>query len=224
MASEALIFAGGEPLHPIWHEEIRARARSGALVIAADSGIAHVHALGLVAALLIGDLDSASTESIERARSEGTVIEEHSADKDETDLALALGAARAARAARVIHATVLGVGGGRTDHLFANALLLAQVSYADLIIDARFGPDVLSVVRARTTLTGSPGDLVTLLAVGGTANGVTTSGLRWQLSSEQLEPGSSRGVSNEMIAAEAVIEIESGVLLAIQPASIETIR
>ena len=221
MASEALIFAGGEPLHPIWHEEIRARARSGALVIAADSGIAHVHALGLVAALLIGDLDSASTESIERARDEGTVVDEHSADKDETDLALALGAARAAR---VIHATVLGVGGGRTDHLFANALLLAQVSYADLIIDARFGPDVLSVVRAQTTLTGSPGDLVTLLAVGGTANGVTTSGLRWQLSSEQLEPGSSRGVSNEMIAAEAVIEIESGVLLAIQPASIETIR
>ena len=221
MASEALIFAGGEPLHPIWHEEIRERARSGALVIAADSGIAHVHALGLVAALLIGDLDSATSESIERARNEGTVVDEHSADKDETDLALALGAARAAR---VTHATVLGVGGGRTDHLFANALLLAQDSYSDLIIDARFVSDLLTVIRAETTLTGSPGDLVTLLAVGGTARGVSTSGLRWQLSSEQLEPGSSRGVSNEMIAAEAVIEIESGVLLAIQPASIETIR
>ena len=219
--SEALIFAGGEPLHPIWHEEIRARARSGALVIAADSGIAHVHALGLVAALLIGDLDSATSESIERARNEGTVVDEHSADKDETDLALALGAARAAR---VTHATVLGVGGGRTDHLFANALLLAQDSYSDLIIDARFGADLLTVIRAETTLTGSPGDLVTLLAVGGTARGVSTSGLRWQLSSEQLEPGSSRGVSNEMIAGEAVIQIESGVLLAIQPASIETIR
>ena len=221
MASEALIFAGGEPLHPIWHEEIRARARSGALVIAADSGIAHVHALGLVAALLIGDLDSATSESIERARNEGTVVDEHSADKDETDLALALGAARAAR---VTHATVLGVGGGRTDHLFANALLLAQDSYSDLIIDARFVSDLLTVIRAETTLTGSPGDLVTLLAVGGTARGVSTSGLRWQLSSEQLEPGSSRGVSNEMIAGEAVIQIESGVLLAIQPASIETIR
>ena len=219
--SEALIFAGGEPLHPIWHEEIRARARSGALVIAADSGIAHVHALGLVAALLIGDLDSATSESIERARNEGTVVDEHSADKDETDLALALGAARAAR---VTHATVLGVGGGRTDHLFANALLLAQDSYSDLIIDARFVSDLLTVIRAETTLTGSPGDLVTLLAVGGTARGVSTSGLRWQLSSEQLEPGSSRGVSNEMIAGEAVIQIESGVLLAIQPASIETIR
>ncbi|MEI6571163.1 MAG: thiamine diphosphokinase [Actinomycetes bacterium] len=221
MANEALIFAGGEPLHPMWHKEIRERARSGALVIAADSGIEHLHALGLVAALLIGDLDSATTESIERARSEGTVIDEHSADKDETDLALAL---RAARTARVTHATVLGVGGGRTDHLFANALLLAQDSYADLIIDARFGPDLLTVVRARTTLTGAPGDLVTLLAVGGNARGVTTSGLRWQLNSEQLEPGSSRGVSNEMIAAEAVIQIESGVLIAIQPAPIESIR
>ncbi|MBJ7382730.1 MAG: thiamine diphosphokinase [Acidimicrobiia bacterium] len=221
MASEALIFAGGEPVHPMWHKEIRERARSGALVIAADSGIEHLHALGLVAALLIGDLDSATTESIERARSEGTVIDEHSADKDETDLALAL---RAARTARVTHATVLGVGGGRTDHLFANALLLAQDTYADLIIDARFGPDLLTVVRARTTLTGAPGDLVTLLAVGGTARGVTTSGLRWQLNSEQLEPGSSRGVSNEMIAAEAVIQIESGVLLTIQPAPLESIR
>lgn len=221
MASEALIFAGGEPVHPMWHKEIRERARSGALVIAADSGIEHLHALGLVAALLIGDLDSATTESIERARSEGTVIDEHSADKDETDLALAL---RAARTARVTHATVLGVGGGRTDHLFANALLLAQDTYADLIIDARFGPDLLTVVRARTTLTGAPGDLVTLLAVGGTARGVTTSGLRWQLNSEQLEPGSSRGVSNEMIAAEAVIQIESGVLLIIQPALIESIH
>lgn len=221
MASEALIFAGGEPVHPMWHREIRERARSGALVIAADSGIEHLHALGLVAALLIGDLDSATTESIERARSEGTVIDEHSADKDETDLALAL---RAARTARVTHATVLGVGGGRTDHLFANALLLAQDTYGDLIIDARFGPDLLTVVRARTTLTGAPGDLVTLLAVGGTARGVTTSGLRWQLNSEQLEPGSSRGVSNEMIAAEAVIQIESGVLLTIQPAPIESIR
>lgn len=221
MASEALIFAGGEPVHPMWHKEIRERARSGALVIAADSGIEHLHALGLVAALLIGDLDSATTESIERARSEGTVIDEHSADKDETDLALAL---RAARTARVTHATVLGVGGGRTDHLFANALTLAQDTYADLIIDARFGPDLLTVVRARTTLTGAPGDLVTLLAVGGTARGVTTSGLRWQLNSEQLEPGSSRGVSNEMIRTEATIEIKSGVLLTIQPAPIESIR
>ena len=221
MVSEALIFAGGEPVHPRWHSEIQDRARLGALVIAADSGIEHAHSLNLVASLLIGDLDSATTEAIERARSEGTVIDEHSADKDETDLALAL---RAARTARVTHATVLGVGGGRTDHLFANALLLAQDTYADLIIDARFGPDLLTVVRARTTLTGAPGDLVTLLAVGGTARGVTTSGLRWQLNSEQLEPGSSRGVSNEMIAAEAVIQIESGVLLTIQPAPIERIR
>lgn len=215
--SEALIFAGGEPVHPLWHEEIRERTLRGALVIAADSGVEHVHALGIVAALLVGDLDSASAGSIERARSEGSVIDAHPTDKNETDLALALDAALAAR---TTHATVIGVGGGRTDHLFANALLLAQDSYADLIIDARFGPDLLSVVRRRTILTGLPGDLVTLLAVGGVAKGVTSTGLRWRLDSENLEPGSSRGVSNEMIGTEATIEIKSGVLLAIQPARI----
>jgi hypothetical protein len=53
------------------------------------------------------------------------------------------------------------------------------------------------------TLAGSPGDLVSLLPLGGDARGVTTAGLAWPLARETLRFGQSRGVSNEMSAAEA---------------------
>ena len=66
-------------------------------------------------------------------------------------------------------------------------------------------------------LTGRRGDLVTLLPVGGRADGVRTEGLRFPLFGETLDPFATRGVSNELIAAEATISVRSGVLLLILP-------
>ncbi|MFM7061794.1 MAG: thiamine diphosphokinase [Actinomycetes bacterium] len=211
---EALVLAGGEPVDPRWHDEVTARAAAGAVVVAADSGIHHAHALDLAVAHLVGDLDSATAEAVARARAEGTPIEAHSTDKDATDLHLALDAARRAGATRV---TVLGAGGGRHDHLLANALLLAADEFADLDLDACFGADRITVVRTTARLHGAPGDPVSLLAVGGPASGITTAGLRWPLRAETLEPGSSRGVSNEFTAPEAVVSLDAGTLLAIAP-------
>lgn len=211
---EALILAGGEPVDPRWHDEVLARAADGAVVIAADSGIHHAHTLDLSVAHLVGDLDSATPDALDRARAEGTPIEMHPTDKDATDLHLALDAARRAGATRV---TVLGAGGGRHDHLLANALLLTADEFADLELDACFGPDRITVVREQARLHGAPGDPVSLLAVGGPARGITTAGLRWPLRDETLAPGSSRGVSNEFTAPEAVITVTTGTLLAIAP-------
>ena len=50
------------------------------------------------------------------------------------------------------------------------------------------------------SLLGAPGAVLTLLALGGPASGVTTDGLRWPLRAETLQPGSTRGVSNEIVA------------------------
>lgn len=211
---EALVFAGGEPVDPRWHEEVTARARDGALVIAADSGLHHAHALDVAANRLVGDLDSAHEDAVDRARAEGTTVEVHPTDKDATDLHLALDTARRLGASRV---TVLGAGGGRHDHLLANALLLGADEFADLDVDACFGPDRVTVVRRRTRLRGEPGDRLTLLAVGGPAHGVTTTGLRWSLTDATLEPGSSLGVSNEFVDPVAEIAVSTGALLAITP-------
>ena len=61
----------------------------------------------------------------------------------------------------------------------------------------------------------------TPLPVAGTAHGVHTTGLRYPLLGEDLLPGSTRGVSNELLGAEATVSVGDGVLLAVQPHALE---
>ena len=70
-------------------------------------------------------------------------------------------------------------------------------------------------VHDRHEITGAAGDVVTLVPLGGPAEGVTTTGLRWPLDGETLPPGSTRGVSNEMTRDTATVSVASGVLLSI---------
>jgi len=71
----------------------------------------------------------------------------------------------------------------------------------------------------RLALSGSPGDLVTLLPVGGDAAGVTTEGLRWRLEHATLRMGRSRGLSNEVVASPASVRITDGTLLVVETAT-----
>lgn len=206
MAENVVVFAGGDPPPA----SVLVSVPDGAYVIAADSGFDHAHRLGVEIDLLVGDLDSISPEGLELA----SKIEKHPTDKDSTDLAIALDAALKRKPSRVI---VVGGAGGRIDHFLANAALLASPQYATLKLTWLPGHAVIHVVRDRIALTGSPGDLVSLLPYGGPARGVTTTGLRWPLHEAVLTPGTSLGVSNELVDVKATVELTEGVLLSVQP-------
>lgn len=192
-----------------------------AVVIAADVGVDHALTAGLRIDLAIGDFDSVSPAGLHAAADLGAEVERHPVAKDASDLELALDAA-VARGARAIH--VLGGHGGRLDHLLTNALLLASPKYAAVDLVAQMGAARVTVVRDTATLRGRPGDLVTLLAAHGPAVGVTTNGLRYALTDDDLPPGSSRGLSNELIGDSAAISLRSGVLFAVQPGLSDTHR
>jgi thiamine pyrophosphokinase len=51
----------------------------------------------------------------------------------------------------------------------------------------------------------------------GMAHGISTEGMRWQLSNESLAPWVSRGVSNELTGSSGDITVQSGALLVVQP-------
>lgn len=203
----ALVFTGGGRVAAVPPEGF-------GLVIAADSGLALAAALGRHVDVVVGDLDSVDPADLERAVAAGAVVERHDPDKDMTDLELALGAA-AARGARRVH--VAGGVGGRLDHTLANALCLAAPAWVDLELSAGFGAARVWVVRTDVAVTGDPGDLLSLVPVGGPAHGVRTAGLRWQLAGETLDPASGRGVSNELTETTATVSLVSGTLLAIAP-------
>ncbi len=215
-ASElVVVITGGDVVDPAHLEAVT----DDAFVIAADSGIDHAQALGLRIDLAVGDFDSVTPAALATATATGTRIERHPAAKDATDLELALDAAISRRPGR-IH--VLGGHGGRLDHLLANALVLAAPAWASAAITAQMGPARLSVVRSAVELPGPVGDLVSLVPVHGPALGVTTSGLLYPLDHEDLHPGSTRGISNELTRPPGRVSIEHGVLVAIQPGSLGT--
>jgi thiamine pyrophosphokinase len=209
----AIVLAGGDPaaLH------VRAHLPDDAVVIAADSGLHQAGPLGLHVDYVVGDLDSAAPELVERARADGAVVERHPPDKDATDLELALDRARAVGAERI---TVVGGAGGRLDHFVANVTLLASGRFADLEIDARLDDAYVAVAqggRPALAIAGTPGSLLTLLPAGGDAIGITTTGLQYPLHDATLAPGTTRGVSNVLADAPASVVLRHGTLLVIQP-------
>jgi thiamine pyrophosphokinase len=186
----------------------------GATVVAADRGLEHAHALGLGVAVAVGDFDSASPEAVEAAERAGVRIERHAAEKDETDLELALDAAIDLRPGRIL---VLAGRGGRLDHELSSLLLLAVEKYSSAQIDALVGDAKVHVVRGARELEGVPGEVLTLVPAHGAAEGVRTDGLAYPLQGETLDAGSTRGVSNVFVESTARVALERGVLLAIRP-------
>jgi thiamine pyrophosphokinase len=205
-----LVLAGGDPVD----DRLRERLPRYTTVIAADSGLEQAARLGIAADIVVGDFDSVDAELLAAAERAGAAIERHPSAKDHTDLELAMIVAKRLGATRVV---VAGGWGGRIDHALANLLLLGSPEYASLHLEA-VGPDGQVVaVHDRAELTGSPGDIVTLLAVGQPAHGVRTDGLLYPLRDETLEPGSTRGVSNELTGSHATVEVARGVVLAMLP-------
>ena len=205
-----VVVSGGEPPHP----HAASAAPVGAPVVVADKGLEHALSLGLDVTVAVGDFDSASPEAVAVAEGAGVRVERHPEEKDATDLELALDAAAALEPRRIL---VLAGEGGRLDHQLSTLLLLASGRYADVQVDALVGQAWLHVVRVARTLEGTPGELVSLLAIGLAAKGVTTTGLVYPLRAETLEAGTSRGVSNVFATDTAHISVDEGVLLAIRP-------
>jgi thiamine pyrophosphokinase len=212
MQDAFVVVIGGSAPHP----GVVARLPHDRFVIAADSGLDHARGLDIDVDLVVGDFDSVSIDGLAAAERAGVSIERHPAAKEAIDTELALEAA-VTRGARSI---VLVAGGGdRLDHLLAGVLALAHPMLRTATVEAWVGEAYVRALQgpARAELEGPAGAYVSLLAVLGPADGITTSGLRYPLHAEPLEPGSSRGVSNEFLGGAACVSVERGALLLIVP-------
>jgi len=181
------------------------------VVIAADSGLGLAETLGLHADLVVGDLDSVDRSQLADAITAGTAIEEHPADKDATDLELALQTAVDQGATRIV---VAGGGAGRLDHLLGLAMLLTDERWATTAIEWHSGSGITYITRGRMTLDTQPGDLVSLIPASNQTV-VSIRGTRWLLESTPLPRGTTRGISNEAVGDNVTIDVDQGVVLAV---------
>ncbi len=184
--------------------------------IAADGGTRHALALGRAPDAVIGDLDSLSEAVRDSLLRAGTKIQSFPADKDETDLELAL-----AYAVREGYSSILILAGlgGRTDQTLANLFLLTDPALEKIDVRIDDGREEAFRIGKETAVCGAAGDLVSLLPIGTPAEGVTTDGLKYPLRGGKLFPFRTRGISNQMLGERAAINLEKGVLLCIHTRS-----
>ena len=173
-------------------------------VIAADGGLRHTQALGIVPAEILGDFDSLGYVP------EGATV--YPVEKDDTDAMLA---ARRGLELGLREFVFYGaLEGPRLDHTVANfqtLQFLADRGARGFLV----GRDTLVTVVKNGSLTfpaGAEGNL-SVFCMGPDARGVTERGLYYGLTNGVLTAGFPLGASNHFTGEQAVISVEDGSLL-----------
>ena len=174
-------------------------------VIAADGGLRHLEALGVVPDLVVGDFDS-----LGRVPEGGNIIR-HPVEKDDTDMMLAVrtGLARGCR-----KFVLYGGFGGRPDHTYANYQTLCYLADHGAVGWLTGGGYVATALRNGTLhFPASCTGIVSVFCAGGDARGVTLQGLYYPLDNATLTSAFPLGVSNQFTGVPASVRVEEGTLL-----------
>jgi len=205
----SIIFVNGDLHH---HDLIKKFIRSDDFLIAADGGLTHIQKIDLQPHLVIGDLDSINLEDQQWLKSAGIEIAQFPAEKDQTDLELAI-AESIKRESRVI--VIIAATGGRLDQTLANLMLMLDARLENVDVRLEDGKEEIFFIDRCAEVVGNIGDRVSLLAINGTVKGIETKNLKYPLAKETLVPGQTRGISNIMLEKRARIDVKSGRLLCI---------
>jgi len=188
------------------------RPQPGDLVIAADGGANLCDAWSWPVDAVVGDMDSVDSHIAAKLQAAGVPFHRYPVEKDETDLEIALHLALDLGASEILIAGALGA---RIDHTLGNLALLALPALATVRTCIVDGGQAIWLVRDHLTVTGQPGDTLSLIPFGGDACGVTVTGVHWPLVEADLPLGPSLSISNRLETFQAVVGVRAGALLAI---------
>ena len=179
-------------------------------VVAVDAGLLHLRAVGVAPFAVVGDFDSLGFQPY----SPGARILRFPAEKDESDLELALAFAEEQGAGEVF---VFGALGGRLDQTVAT--LQVARGFADafdslVLVGEREVLHVLGPNRM-LTLAGTQAKYVSVLSAVDEARNVRIEGLKYAYEGP-LGNDCSRGLSNEFVGEEAHVSVGDGVLFVIE--------
>jgi thiamine pyrophosphokinase len=176
-------------------------------LIGVDGGSRHLHGLGVLPHLAVGDMDSIPEALLGQYRSAGVEMHLHPPKKDATDLELALELAIERGAQRI---SILGGTGGRLDHTLGNLFLLARCLPNGIPACIMDQEQCIHLTDQALALEGAVGDTLSLLPATPEACGVSLTGLEYPLQDATLTFGTSWGMSNVFIETRATVTLRSG--------------
>ncbi len=207
---KALVLVNGELNKP---GLLRKRIRNTTfdLVLGADRGARHARTLNVNLDAIVGDMDSLPER--ERQLYGQTRFVTHPAEKDETDLELALLYAREQGADQIV---MVGALGGRLDMTVSNIMLMNNPGLENCRVEVWHGNQTGWLIRPPgEEIHGHAGDTVSLVPVTGDVLDVITMGMKYPLRKERLFLGNGRGLSNVLESSSARVGLSEGLLLAV---------
>lgn len=180
-------------------------------IICADGGIRHLLAIGVYPDLWLGDFDSCRfSELINAHRELKNVQTIHlNTAKDETDTHYACTQAIERGYSEI---TIWGGCGGRIDHMISNIHLLEFLKNQNVKGIIEDEKNSLQLCSKKLTVKKSR-KYLSILPLTDCAVISKTEGLLYPLENFTLAREISMGVSNEIVAQKATIELESGLVL-----------
>ena len=202
--TRALIVGNGEPPSRSLFAELMADAAT--VLICADGGANTAADYGYSPALVVGDLDSLSSE----ARAAVPVDQQICVvDQSATDMEKVL---QQAVSMGITDADLIGFTGQRSDHTLWN---LSQLKTFAERIRLRLLDDYCEIRLLGSdgiSFDADPGQKLSLCPLAGPVSGVETRGLKWELRGDTLGAGRA-GISNEVTAGPVEISVGEGDLL-----------
>lgn len=192
-------------------------------VVCADSGLNTAYELGLKVDYFMGDFDSVSSNVLELyidkkiPNSEDAGFVKYPAEKDATDTELVLDFVLENNPSAIV---ILGATGGRIDHLLANIGILLKALKKNVeayIVDSY---NKIFLVQRETELYKDDmwNKYISFYPYTEKVKNLRLSGLKYELSGEDIEAGSSKTVSNEFLDGcdKAKVSFDDGILIVIQ--------
>ncbi len=194
------------------YSELIQLTNSSDYIICADGGLDHLLKIKEKPDIVVGDLDSITTEGIKYIHDNSIETMKFPARKNMTDTELAVDLAISKKATCI---TLVGVTGSRIDHSLANILLLRHIK--NVGIDCRIIDNNNVVYYTKDKLKINKKEDSYLSVVPLTLDGaiVTLKNVAYPLDKHLIEYGSTLGISNEIEDEFADIQIHKGEVLVI---------
>ncbi|WP_035239325.1 thiamine diphosphokinase [Desulfobacter vibrioformis] len=190
------------------------RIQQADMVIAADGGAVHLHHMGIIPRIIIGDLDSIPESILSFFKEKQVEILKHPVRKDQTDMELCMEYAINHGCTDLL---IMGATSTRLDHTLANIFLLRRLADQGIPATIFDAYNDIHIVVSRLTLTGRPGDLISVIPVSDHVKGLTLEGLEYPLTDQSLCMGTTMGISNVFSQDTVEISLKSGTVLVIKP-------
>ncbi len=204
-----VVVVGAAPA-PDSEDFYRGLLASAAAVVAADAAGEWCASLGRLPDVVVGDFDSADPDELDGLERQGVRLEVHPADKDATDLELAVAVAQDLWTLPICLTAAFSQ---RLDHTLAALGLVMRAGKGARIAEPTWRAWPCSPGRP-IQLTLTCGTSYSILALEH-CEGVTELGGRWELREASMEALSGRGVSNEALGADVRVRVRRGSLVVI---------